>query len=128
MDDMPPVTERPADPGLPIATRLLRVIVDGRATDVPVRLYAPVEEGPRIWYAWTEIDWPDGLHGIRAYGVDAMQALILALNMIGIHLYTSGYHEDGVLSWAAPGDGRGYGFPVPSGIRDLLVGDDAKYF
>lgn len=100
---------------------------DGRTTEVPARLYAPVQEGPRIWYAWSEIDWPDGLKGMRGYGVDAMQALILALSLIGTHLYTSGYHEDGVLTWEAAGQ-PGYGFPVPSGLRDMLVGDDAKYF
>jgi hypothetical protein len=126
MDNMPRPSERPADPGPPIATRMLRVVEDSRTTEVPARLYAPVQEGPRIWYAWSEIDWPDGLHGIRAYGVDAMQALILALNMLGIHVYTSGYHDDGVLVWDAPG--QGYGFPVPSGVRDMLVGDDAKFF
>jgi hypothetical protein len=28
--------------------------------------------------------------------------------------------------WLEPG--RGYGFPVPNNIRDLLVGDDKKFF
>lgn len=126
MDTMPPIRERPAGPGPPIATRLLRVVEDGRSTEVPARLYAPVQDGPRSWFAWFEIDWPDGLKGMRICGVDSMQALILALQMIGTHLCTSGYHEDGVLAWEAPG--QDYGFPVPSGLRDMLVGDDAKFF
>ena len=29
------------------------------------------------------------------------------------------------LAWLSPG--RGYGFPVPQGIRDLLVGDDSNF-
>ena len=29
------------------------------------------------------------------------------------------------LAWLSPG--RGYGFPVPQSIRDLLVGDDSNF-
>ena len=45
--------------------------------------------------------------------------------MIGAELYASAQNKSGALSWLAPG--RGYGFPVPNAIRDLLVGDDKKF-
>jgi hypothetical protein len=32
----------------------------------------------------------------------------------------------GDLTFDAPG--RGYGFPVPKSLRDLVVGDDADFF
>lgn len=38
----------------------------------------------------------------------------------------SSYHKSGKLALDARG--RGYGFPVVSSLRDLLEGDDAKYF
>jgi hypothetical protein len=51
-----------------------------------------------------------------------MQAVLLALQMIGAVLYTSDYHKSGKLFWEKPG--RGYGFPVPSNLQDMLIGDD----
>jgi hypothetical protein len=45
--------------------------------------------------------------------------------MIGAELYASDQHKSGVLTGLSPG--RGYGFPVPQAIRDLLVGDDRKF-
>jgi hypothetical protein len=55
-----------------------------------------------------------------------MQALVIALKMIGADLYSSSYHKSGKLILDSPG--RGYGFPVVTTMRDLLEGDDAKYF
>jgi len=54
-----------------------------------------------------------------------VQALELALKMIGSEIYTSEYHKAKMLTWEKPGNG--YGFPVPQNMRDLLEGDDAKY-
>jgi hypothetical protein len=50
---------------------------------------------------------------------------MMALHMIGADLYTSSYHREGRLVFDKPGNG--YGFPVAPTLRDLLVGDDAKY-
>jgi hypothetical protein len=58
-------------------------------------------------------------------GADSVQALLIALQMIGTNIYTSSYHESGDLFWGAAG--KGYGFPVSANMRGLLVGDDAKY-
>lgn len=59
---------------------------------------------------------------MSAGGVDAVQALELALKIIGAQLYASDHHASGRLMWEAPG--KGYGFPVPTSMRDLLIGDD----
>ncbi len=72
-----------------------------------------------------EIDWPEGTRKFAAHGLDSVQALELALKMIGSEIYTSEYHKSKMLSWEKPG--RGYGFPVARNMRDLLEGDDAKY-
>jgi hypothetical protein len=60
-----------------------------------------------------------------AAGEDAMQALELAMKMIGALIYTSDHHEAGNLTWLEAG--KGYGFPVPNALRDLLVGDDKTF-
>lgn len=57
-----------------------------------------------------------------AIGVDTVQALVLALSMVGAELYTSPEYEAGRLNWdggAVKGD---LGFPVPESIRDVLPG------
>jgi len=53
-----------------------------------------------------------------------VQAVLLTMQKIGTEIYMSEYHKSGRLLWTAPG--RGYGFPVPSNLRDLLIGDDAR--
>jgi hypothetical protein len=58
-----------------------------------------------------------------ATGIDALQALVIALQMIGAGIYTSSYHREARLR-AYDGE-KGYGFPVPSSLRDRLVGADA---
>jgi len=45
--------------------------------------------------------------------------------LVGTEFYTSRYHKAGTLVFEERG--RGYGFPVPANIRDMLVGDDARY-
>lgn len=107
-----------------ISTRELKLITKGRELKIMVRLFAPKRDRT-AWSCRYEIDWPDGLRAVEARGVDSMQALILALQMIGAELYTSNFHKSGELAWTEPS--RGYGFPITRNLRDLLVGDDAKY-
>jgi hypothetical protein len=55
-----------------------------------------------------------------AYGGDSVQALVLALSLVGAQLYCSAEYEAGRLSWdygAVKGD---LGFPVPPNIQDVL--------
>ena len=107
-----------------IATRLLRSRDGETERVIPIRIFAPSEQG-KNWSCRYEIDWPDGRHTMEAWGVDSVQAILLAFQMIGAELYTSDYHQSGQLMFLDPG--QGYGFPVAASIRDLLIGDDRKY-
>ncbi|NVN87536.1 MAG: hypothetical protein HXX15_15780 [Rhodopseudomonas sp.] len=106
-----------------IATRILR-LRDDEASQIPVRIFAPAESD-HCWQCYFEIGWPQGLQRKYAGGADAIEALEHAMRLIGTLLYSSDLHETGRLMWDQPG--RGYGFPVPRGIRDLLIGDDARF-
>lgn len=53
-------------------------------------------------------------------GVDAVQALQLALEHIGTRLYSSEEARTGRLSWDGGSTKGDLGFPVPHVIRDLL--------
>lgn len=52
-------------------------------------------------------------------GVDAIQALIHALSMIGAELYCSDEYRDDRLIWDCGRNGN-LGFPVTDNIRDVL--------
>lgn len=108
-----------------IATRVLKLRRTNGDRDIPIYIYAPEPEGDS-WSCKFEVGWPDGTVAMSAGGVDSVQALELALKMIGAQLYASDHHASGKLMWEAPG--KGYGFPVGNTIRDLLVGDDKKFF
>jgi hypothetical protein len=108
-----------------IASRLLTLAEGNEKTEIPIRLFAPVKEHDGAWFCRYEIDWPDKMHTMNAGGVDAMQSLVIALQMIGANLYTSEYHHTGRLYFHELGEG--YGFPVSANLRDLLQGSDAKY-
>ena len=104
-----------------IASRTLTLEVDGRDVAVPVTLYAPVDKADH-WCCEFEIAWPDKPMRGKGNGIDAVQALVIALGMIGINLYSSEAHEQGRLKLDEPGDG--YGFPIASALRHLYEGRD----
>ncbi len=106
-----------------IATRVLKLRRNTGDIEIPIRIFAPKHEGTS-WSCKLEVDWPDGTLTMAAGGVDAVQALELALNIIGAQIYASDHHASGKLMWLEPG--KGYGFPVTHNIRDMLVGDDKK--
>lgn len=56
---------------------------------------------------------------MSACGEDAIQALLLALEMIGAFLYTSPEAQSGALSWDCAPTAGDLGFPVPDSIRHL---------
>lgn len=91
---------------------------------IPIRLFAPEREAVD-WSCRWEIDWPDEKLARTAIGVDAIQALDLALKMLGVQIYASDHHASGRLMWLEPG--KGYGFPVTNNFRDLLVGDNKNF-
>ena len=52
-----------------------------------------------------------------AYGVDSLQALLLAMQSIGADLYSSDAAKTGQLRWLGQLD---LGIPVPKSIEDLV--------
>jgi hypothetical protein len=105
-------------------TRKLRLRRDDVELDIPVRLFWPTVN-EESWDCRWEIDWPDRQRASSAGGFDAIQALLQALTMIGAEVYCSDEHRSGRLSWGP--DWVGYGFPIMGNLRDLLIGDDAKF-
>jgi hypothetical protein len=104
-----------------IATRMLKLRHTSGKIQIPVRIFAP-EQRDIDWACRVEIDWPDSAFALDVMGVDAVQALELALRIVGASIYASDHHASGNLMWQVPG--QGYGFPVTNNIRDLLIGDD----
>lgn len=104
-------------------TRILKLGKGRGQQDVPIRIFWPAAD-EHAWDCRWEIDWPDGQRSNSGRGIDGVQALGHAMQMIGTEIYCSEEHRSGHLAWTD--DWSGYGFPVPNGIRDLLIGDDAK--
>lgn len=108
-----------------IMTHILHL--NGPSDNVPIeiRLYQPhLTDGS--WTCSFEIDWPESRMVRYGVGEDALQALVITLQMIGAQIYTSPYHEDGSLRAYDKEDG--YGFPGPNNLRDLLIGVDKISF
>ncbi len=108
-----------------ILERSLSFASAGGDTKIKISVHAPTQ-GERDWQCAYEIAWPGAPRRGFGYGIDSAQAMLLALQAIGTDIYTSDYHRTGLLSWEQLG--RGYGFPVPRTIRDLLIGDDAQNY
>lgn len=107
-----------------IATRTLTLRAPDGTQDVPVHLHAPeLDDG--AWICRYEIGWPEGPRTSFAGGLDAIQAMHLALQKIGLDLHMSSHHASNLLAWGEAGEG--YGFPVPRNARDLLVGLDKTF-
>jgi hypothetical protein len=109
-----------------IANRSLRMRNGSAEIEIPIRIFAPVQKEADAWSCQYQIGWPEGREAREIWGVDSMQAVVLAIEAIGSDIYTSTYHKAGVLFFDGPG--KGYGFPVPGSLRDLLIGDDATFF
>ena len=102
------------DVGVQVATRIL----DLNGKEVAVMIGRP-EKFPdgEDYYCPYQIVGMGGGQVRYAGGIDAVQALQLAIQMIGADLYSSQDARSGKLSWHAgsPGD---LGFPVPNSMRD----------
>jgi hypothetical protein len=107
-----------------IATRHLTLRDEARTIDIPVRIHTP-ERAKADWICRFDIGWPEGRVERWGTGVDAVQALLFAMQMIGAEVYASSEHKSGRLEWLEAGGG--YGLPVPSNVQDLLVGDDKRF-
>lgn len=107
-----------------VGRRLLNVQLDGQDRPVEIKLFMP-GGADGAWECRYEIGWPDDPWKSAAWGVDALQAIHLAMQKIAGELCASPYHKLGLLSW--PGQGAGYGFPITKNARYLLVGSDKKF-
>ncbi len=113
-----------------IATRKLTVVTKSGATaEVVLRLFLPVASG-EAWDCRYEIDWPEDGWPARtvkshAIGSDALHALQLAMQKLGVELHMTSYHKDRTMRWD---DWDGYGIALPKEGRDLMRGDDAKFY
>jgi Domain of unknown function (DUF6968) len=92
-------------------------------TEIAIRLFKP-EESDGAWICRYEIDWPSRKQSSFAAGIDSIQALLLALQRIGVEIYTSAYHQTSSLKWFE--QMQGYGFPIAHNLRDLLIGNDVN--
>lgn len=108
-----------------IASRTLTLREGDRNIEILINIFAPNAEKPGVWGCRYDIGWPEGKRSITAFGFDSIQAIFIALGMIGAEIYSSNYHKAGNLFWGEPG--KGYGFPVARNLRDLLIGDDARF-
>ena len=108
-----------------LARRELKYVDEHDALHIiPVTLFTP-EAGSLNGSCRFDIEWPDGLESQTIYGLDEMQALMLAMQNIGFRVYMSDYHKTGRLYFDEPG--KGYGFPMHKTCRDMLIGDDARF-
>jgi hypothetical protein len=107
-----------------IVTRTIFLKGDPDPVAIAIRVFRPEQLG-KSWGCAYEINWPEGSKRMTAHGVDALQSLIIALQMIGSELYASEYHRLGQLFVEGQ---EGYGFPVAQNMRHLLVGLDAEMF
>lgn len=82
-------------------------------------LHAPEHVGSD-WRCWYEIDWPNNPRRFHAHGIDAMQALLIAMQMMSAELYTSQAFKDGELAK------DGFSLPVPVTLRDMAAGVDRE--
>lgn len=108
-----------------IAERSLKIKSSTDDVEVPISIYLP-REIDGAWLCKFTIEWPDGDIQMDASGSDSVQAIELALKMIGAFLYASDHHAAGKLMWLEPA--QGYGFPVTNYLRDMLIGEDKKFF
>lgn len=108
-----------------IAVRNYSLVENGQRSDVTVRIFKPEPYPDESTYRCRfRIEWPSETKELYACGVDAIQALLLALQMLGATIYTSQEVKEGRLVWLELGGG--FGLPVPRNIDDVLQGDDRQ--
>lgn len=101
--------------GTIVARRELTLDSSGKVTVVIGQPY-PVDDG-RTYFCPYQITGIGRGSVRRTGGVDSVQALFLALQMIGTDLYTSDEYQAQRLNLDGDVD---LGFPVPDSISDLL--------
>ena len=105
--------------------RVLTVTHAAEDRPVRVQIFLPEQTG-RNWDCHYSIDWPEQPIKSFAGGNDAIAALHSAILKVGMELYMSRYHHERAMWWIKPW--VGYGFPLPKGARDELIGDDQRFY
>ena len=88
---------------------------------ITAQVHRPIKEGDDFRCDYS-INWPGSTEMGRAYGVDGLQALLLAIQRVGVDVYCSDYAKNADLVWLE--DGRGFGLVLPRNLADLYQGDD----
>ncbi|TIV51421.1 MAG: hypothetical protein E5V88_16490 [Mesorhizobium sp.] len=88
--------------------------VDG--TEVTCRFFLPEAEQGRDFHCRYEIAWPEGSRSRKAYGIDEVQALLLAMQMAHADLLSERERNGRQVLWL---DQRSLGLPIANSIRDL---------
>lgn len=86
--------------------------IDGQ--NAGCRFFKPEVDG-QDYLCRYEIDWPEGEYKERAYGVDAVQALLLAMQKAHTDLLAARENDARQISWF---DMLGLGMPIPKTISD----------
>lgn len=86
--------------------------------EVICRFRCPHPDGPDFRCDY-EIAWPDRVRSSYGMGVDAVQALLLAMQKAHTDLLISPEREAGELRWLGQ---RTLGLPVADALRDLVEG------
>ena len=81
---------------------------DGRQKAIRIRLGKPKPAKEGDWVCPYEIIGFEKTTGLKVYGVDAMQALLLAIKSIIVDLQKFALNENGEFSWL---ENKGGGFP-----------------
>jgi hypothetical protein len=88
------------------------VNVDGQ--DVSCRFFRPEPDG-FSFRCRVEIDWPEGVRSKSMGGVDEVQALLLAMQIVHTDLLAARENDGRKVSWL---NDRSLGLPIPDSIRD----------
>lgn len=77
--------------------------------EVSIRFLQPESDPELDWHCDIELEWPDRRRNLRIFGIDAIQALLLAMQGARHELVTSPENAAGELTWRGE---RDFGLPV----------------
>ena len=81
-----------------IMQRTLNLRSGNRDVTIPIKVHAPEQKAALDSICRFEIGWPEGKAERWGAGVDAIQAQLIVLQMIGAEIYANRHHEAGLLS------------------------------
>ena len=111
--------------GTVIASREL-VLADGGRVTVQIGAPFPPPDYEGEYWCPYKISGLVSVRLRRVVGIDAIQALMLALQAIGTDLYSSEEYRAGRLSWFENDRSATLGFPVLEGFDDLLPDEQGE--